>query len=238
MKKYTWVAFIAFLALGAQADIASWQALAAGTAGNVVADGTSRTFDGSTGIEYDYGNLDEDGNFGSIGAGATVEYIFNITDSGTTMAFGAMEGWNGEQYVLKLEQWNNLGIYGITAPGVTDNSFTGAPSTFDADTHAVFVTRTDGRIELFINGTSMGVDDRAAGWVSNGSGVTGFGTLGGDHRTNIDVCTGTIYAVGTYNRALTATEIGDLYAAIPEPATFGMVAVFGGGIFFLRRKMR
>ena len=47
---------------------------------------------------------------------------------------------------------------------------------------------------------------------------------------------GSLDDVRLYDSALTAGEIATL-AAIPEPATLGMVALFGGGILFIRRKL-
>jgi len=59
--------------------------------------------------------------------------------------------------------------------------------------------------------------------------------LGGDNTTTrgIEYFDGGIDDVRIYDNALTASEVA---ALIPEPATLGMVAVFGGGILFIRRR--
>lgn len=226
MKKMTLATVVALLVGVAQADLTDWLTQAQATTGNVVADNAGYTFDGSAGIAYDYGNLG-DNEVGSI------EFIFNLTDSGTSIALGQISGWGSEKNTFKLEQWSDQGIYGVGVDGYFDHTFPGAPSNFDADTHLVFVSMPGG-YELFVNGVSMGLDTRgAAYWTAGGVGMLGANSNG------TDVPVGTIYGVGTYAAQLTPTEVMDLYTAtgIPEPATLGMVAAFGGTILFIRRKL-
>ncbi|MBI9019572.1 MAG: PEP-CTERM sorting domain-containing protein [Phycisphaerae bacterium] len=231
------VGFVLITGITANAalDLTAWQAQAAATAGNVVADNTGWTFDGSAGVDFDYGNLDEDGNLGSNGAGTSVEYIFNLTDNDYSVALGSFFGWNNAEInVVKLEQWANTGVFGLTSPGVVDSNFNGALSTFDVDTHVVFINRADGDYEIYVNGVSMGLDTRGGGkWVTNG-GLGKLGAFGKSDGTQVDICSGDIYAVGTYNRALDAGEVADLAAAVPEPAT---MILFGlGSLAAIRRR--
>ncbi len=193
--------------VSASPDLAVWKIQAAATAGNVVVDDAGYTFDGTEGMDYDYGDL-------TGGAGATVEFIFNVMDTGAvSTALAAVPGGDSHPNGYKLDQWNRTGVFGMTVPGVGDYRFDGAASAFDADVHVVFVNRTDGQYEIFVNGVSMGTDTRGDSWVTDG----GIGRLGCMQRIgtndNIDVCTGTFYGVATYNRALTAAEIADLYLA-------------------------
>jgi hypothetical protein len=84
------LAVVACVAISASADVANWQSQATATAGNVVADGTERTFDGTagTGIDFDYGALDAID--GKPVDGSTVEFIVNFSDAGTSIALGSM----------------------------------------------------------------------------------------------------------------------------------------------------
>ncbi len=67
--------------------------------------------------------------------------------------------------------------------------------------------------------------------------ITGDGEVTiGDSKHGDRHFVGNIDDVRIYNSALDATQIAAL-AAIPEPATLGMVALFGGAILFIRRKL-
>lgn len=89
-----------------------------------------------------------------------------------------------------------------------------------------------GVITAYKNGVQVGVNanvevDRVL------SGIM-FAEIG---RANDGTFKGQIDDFKLYDMALTATEIQNT-VMIPEPATLGLVAVFGGGIFFMRRRFK
>jgi len=205
----------------ADLDLGDWVTQAQATAGNVTADATGWAFDGTAGVPYDYGTLG--------GSEATVEYIFDLSDSGVSVALGSVYGWGTERNTYKLEQWNDQGIYGVTLEGYYDETYPGIASTFDVLTHAVFVT-FDGHQELFLNGVSQGIDTRVGGWWTTG----GEGLLGSHSNGINDVPIGDIFGVASYDRALTGAEIVALNNAIPEPATMALLGL--GGLALIRRR--
>ncbi|NQU22838.1 MAG: PEP-CTERM sorting domain-containing protein [Candidatus Nealsonbacteria bacterium] len=193
----------------ASVSLTRWQDQARATSGNVVANPSTWIFDGSGGVNINYGNLDADGAPWTQDLGASVEFIFNLEDNDRSICLGSLYGWNNaglNEY--KLEQFSESGKFGITAVDLVDARFDGASSIFNTDTHVIYVNRTDGNYELFVNGISRGTDTRVGEWVTNG----GVGKLGSRPNGN-DAAKGTIYALGTYNRALNGPEIGDLYMA-------------------------
>lgn len=82
-----------------------------------------------------------------------------------------------------------------------------------------------------LGGGSQGTFSGSTTGIATGDGPLrmgdGYQDLGRDFKGSLD-------DVHLYDSALSAGEIASL-AAIPEPATLGMVAVFGGAILFIRR---
>ncbi len=189
-------------------DLTAWHTQAANTAGNVVADNTGWIFDGTeeTGVlDFDYGTLDGS----DVDDGATIEYICNISDAGASIALGSMKSVDDKILVLKFEQWQNSGTFGITEPGVKDHILV-TPAPFGRQAHVVFVRNSDSTIDLYVNG------EHAENTTTNFSFSLGggIGNLGAN-QVGIDVPTGDIYGVATYDVALNATAISNLFATIP-----------------------
>lgn len=224
------------------AAIVDWYGSVTGTANNVVAatggagggktgaGGGGWTFNGTTGIAFDYGNLSVGLNSAGMNSGnnsfgasyGTIEYVFNLSDSGASIGLGSFNGYNNvEQYVLKLEQYNNSNQFGATSTGVRDANFTGSTSTFNQLVNATFVLNAN-TWTLYINGVSVGQDSEPNQWRING----GAGILGSGKNLTTDATNGAIMGVATYNRALTAGEVLANYnalAAVPEPSTYGLM---------------
>ncbi|NWK57138.1 PEP-CTERM sorting domain-containing protein [Verrucomicrobiaceae bacterium N1E253] len=218
------------------ATITQWETFSQGISSNITSStngGSGWVLDGSAGVVYDYGNLNDDGNPDTIGAGGAIEYIFNLSDTGGAVALGNYTGWRTEQTNLRLEQWQNQGTFGITIPGSGDWKFNGAPSIFDTDTHVLFNGRTDGEMEIFVNGTSQGIATRGSWILNGGSGYIGANNGGGAPST------GTFYGVASYDTALTSQQISGLFAAysapVPEPSSASLLTL-GSLCLLLRRK--
>ena len=231
-------AVLGFFAGSARADLVAWQTQAAGTSGNVTASthgGSGWTLNGSAGVTYDYGNLD--GLGGKPVDGSTVEYIFNFSDNGTSVAIGAMYSWSpgAEKIVYKLEQWSNTGQYGLTWPGYADYTLT-TPSTFNQNVDVVFRRNSSGTIDMFINGVYAETDTNKTNWRMDG----GVGIIGATFAGDADFALGTMYGVASYDVALTDTDIYNLhsaYTAVPEPSTVGLLGLVGVSAL-LRRRMK
>ena len=98
----------------------------------------------------------------------------------------------------------------------------------------------DGRLSE--NGRAMEFDGSGLGQYANGaSGAWGTGLLATGTFT-ADATQAQDFTVETFTDDTYATSVGSqinaiTLHAIPEPATLGMVALFGGGILFIRRKL-
>lgn len=230
---------IALASLGistAQAAISHWETASGNITSNVTSStngGAGFTLNGTGGIAYDYGSLDQLGS--KPVDGSTIEFIFNLTDSGASIVIGSTGGWSpgSEGLAFKLEQWNNTGKFGITAPGVHDSTLD-TNSLFSQDVHAVLRRNNGGTMDLFINGALVETDDQKTNWRMDG----GSGYIGSSTNGTTDPATGTVYGVASYDTALSNAEITTLYNAyaVPEPSIAALLSLGGLALILRRRK--
>ena len=96
-------------------------------------------------------------DFGDILGDATYEFSFHAFKAGASTAIAGNDAWG-----LKLDQWNEQGVFGITEFGVVDSVFQAdgpgsAESVFEEDVHVVFVNDvTMGETRLYVNGLYAG----------------------------------------------------------------------------------
>lgn len=101
----------------------------------------------------------------------------------------------------------------------------------DGNWHHLGMVSDGATLTLYVDGVSQG----SHGYTGSGT-VDAFqiGARWADGRNVV----ADIDDVGVWNTALSAGEMAYLSSnAIPEPATLGMVAAFGGGILLIRRKL-
>ncbi len=236
MRKIFCLVFL-ISATAASAGVATWLTQAQSTTGNVTASdngGAGWTFDGTAGVLYDFGALDA--LEGKAVDGSTVEFIFNFSDNRASIALGATTGWSpgSERIVLKLEQWNNTGKFGVTAPGVLDSTMA-TDSVFNADTHVVFRRNASGALDLFLNGAFVETDPNKSNWRMDG----GIGYIGSNFDGTGDLAAGVMYGVASYDSALSDGDIASLYTAytaVPEVSYFPLIAITGLCVVCFRRR--
>lgn len=96
-------------------------------------------------------------DFGDNTGDATYEFSFNAVKAGASTAIAGNDAWG-----LKLDQWNEQGVFGITQFGVVDSIFQAEgpgsiASVFDEDVHVVFVNDLSaGQVRLYVDGLYAG----------------------------------------------------------------------------------
>jgi len=145
-------------------------------------------------------------NFGDLGNEATYEFYFNAVMDGASTAIAGNNG-----FAIKLDQWNNQGVFGTTEFGVADNLFEAVDgqsvaSVFGADVHVVITTTPDGS-SLYINGTLSGT------WAGNFdlSGDTKVMGARLEQATDHMGAGSMMYEWATYTGAANASEVQALY---------------------------
>ena len=198
----------AFATASADLNVSVWQRQAQATSGNVVADITGYPFDGATVVEdYDFGQLNASTT--AHDNGSTIEVVFNLSDPGTYDHLISQVGRGTNTIHLNHDTWANGGI-GLTIPGVADRPHPSNTFLNDEDAHVVWVENGDGTVNIFVNGVDLGSDGYTDYWLNGGLGTLGAVPNGSGHHGFV---TGTVYCVGTYDRALTGDEIAALAAA-------------------------
>jgi len=154
---------------------------------------------------------------------ASYEFHFKAIKSGASTAIAG-----NNAFALKLDQWNEQGVFGTTVFGVADNVFTpvegkSVASVFDRDVHVVVVNDTAaGETRLYVNGDRVGVLDGNFELAGEAK------VMGARINANTDpMGEGSVmHKWATYNSALTDAEIADLAAAVAvevEPPALSIV---------------
>ena len=163
-------------------------------------------------------------DFGDLSGDASYEFYFKAIKAGASTAIAG-----NNAFAIKLDQWNEQGVFGTTAFGVADNVFTpvegkSVASVFDRDVHVVVVNDTAaGETRLYVDGDHVGV--LAGNFELAGEGKV----MGARINANTDpMGEGSVmHKWATYNFALTDAEIAGLAAAVggvtPEAPALSIV---------------
>ena len=96
-------------------------------------------------------------DLGDASVDSSLEFSFNAIKAGASTAIAGNDSW-----ALKLDQWNEQGVFGITEFGVMDYVFEpegpgDTSSIFEEDVHVVFVNDvSNGETRLYVNGLYAG----------------------------------------------------------------------------------
>jgi hypothetical protein len=149
-------------------------------------------------------------DFGDLSGDASYEFYFKAIKAGASTAVAG-----NNAFAIKLDQWNEQGVFGTTVFGVADNVFTAVEgksvaSVFDRDVHVVVVNDTAAEeTRLYVDGDHVGV-------LAGNFELAGEGKVMGARTTaNTDpMGDGSVmHKWATYNSALTDAEIAALAAA-------------------------
>ncbi|MDC0319384.1 hypothetical protein OAM02_02235, partial [Verrucomicrobia bacterium] len=149
-------------------------------------------------------------DFGDLSGDASYEFHFKAVKAGASTAVAG-----NNAYAIKLDQWNEQGVFGTTAFGVADNVFTAVEgksvaSVFDRDVHVVVVNDTAAEeIRLYVDGDHVGV--LAGNFELAGEAKV----MGARINANTDpMGDGSVmHKWATYNVALTDAQVSGLAAA-------------------------
>jgi len=132
-----------------RADLASWQ-----TQVNTGASPSATRFtsvSGSSPVNI---------NVGSLSWARSFEFVYNAAGAAVSKSvLGSRDPASGAQ-VLKINQWNNTGKYGLSALGVADDTFN-FNTIPNQQVHLVF-TSNGSTTTLYVNGVDRGDDIAAA----------------------------------------------------------------------------
>ncbi|MDA7617887.1 Ig-like domain-containing protein [Verrucomicrobia bacterium] len=157
-------------------------------------------------------------DFGALDGSASFEFHFTAIKAGASTAIAG-----NNAFAIKLDQWNEQGLFGTTQFGVADNLFEGSnvESVFDVPVHVVITSDADaGESLLYIDGALAG------DWAGNIALSGDTKVMGArleqetDHMGEGSV----MHAWATYSGTLTAAEISSKFEALPDLSTGG-----GGG---------
>jgi hypothetical protein len=169
-------------------------------------------------------------DFGSLDGDASYMFYFTAIKAGASTAIAG-----DNAFAIKLDQWNEQGLFGTTQFGVADNLFSAVDghsvaSVFDTPVHVVIVSDSAaGESHLYINGVLSG---NWAGSIPLSGQVKVMGARleqATDHMGGGSV----MHAWATYAGQLTAAEVASLYESRPEVVQTGAissVALSGGNV--------
>ena len=155
-------------------------------------------------------------DFGVLSGDASYEFYFKAIKAGPSTAIAG-----NNAFALKLDQWNEQGVFGTTVFGVADNVFSpvegkSVASVFDQNVHVVVVNDTAaGETRLYVDGDHVGV-------LSGNFELAGEGKVMGARTTaNTDpMGEGSVmHEWATYDNALTGEQIAGLAAAFAPKVT-------------------
>lgn len=155
-------------------------------------------------------------NFGELGSEATYEFFFTAILGGASTAIAG-----NDAFAIKLDQWNQQGVFGSTEFGVADNIFTAVEgqsvaSVFGAPVHVVITTDASGTT-LYINGVLSGT------WAGNFdlSGDTKIMGARLSQETDHMGEGSTMYRWATYVGVANEAQVMAIYEARPDVNTGG-----------------
>jgi hypothetical protein len=152
-------------------------------------------------------------DFGVLSNSTSYEFVFNAVKGGASTAIAGNDTW-----ALKLDQWDQQGVFGTTQFGVADNVFTAVAgqsvaSVFGRRIHVVVVSDTAaGASRLYIDGVRVGTSAGALLLSGNVKVMGARLTQETDHMG-----AGSVMARwASYQGALTDEQVATLAAAWPS----------------------
>jgi len=158
-------------------------------------------------------------NFGALSGSASYEFVFTAVKGGASTAIAGDNAW-----AIKLDQWNQQGIFGTTQFGVADNVFVAVAgqsvaSVFARRVHVVVVSDTAAKeTRLYIDGVRVGT------WAGNFLMSGDVKVMGARLTQETDhMGAGSVMdRWATYQGALTDADVVKLAAAWPSAGTISI----------------
>jgi len=166
-------------------------------------------------------------DFGALEGDSSYSFHFTAVKAGASTAIAG-----NDAFAIKLDQWNEQGVFGTTEFGVADNLFTAVEggsvnSVFDTPVHVVIVSDTAaGESHLYINGALSGT------WAGNIPFSGDTKVMGArleqatDHMGEGSV----MHSWATYSGLLTAAEITSISEALPDISGGGGDGMLDGSV--------
>lgn len=179
-------------------------------------------------------------------SGVTIEAwaVNSSTNTGWAQVFSIWDqngGFPNNYLMIQPAREDNVtrGAFQVGTSGSPwlDESGVNGPEVFDVLTQYV-LTIDDNFVGLYMDGALIGKAANAEGPLS-GLG-TGGAALGVSGYLGDPAWWGDVEQLTIYNRALGTGQVNDSFVAgpvaIPEPATIGLIGIFGAGVLFVRRR--